>query len=173
MISTAHSSSSPSVKYSNLRVCERVCAPSGGDIEIECRHAENIKSLSNSMLNLVFSLRFRGDYEVVYRVDACVRRLKAEGSSESYWNFLPTSKSSVPDCLYLHPCAVSPLSAASLLPEMRYLWKTVNISIHSMLAEYVLAHVSVVSASFMAACKDSGASFWMLASVNLWGSISK
>lgn len=56
---------------------------------------------------------------------------------------------------------------------MRYLWKTVNISIHSMLAKYVLAHVSVVSAFFMAACKDSSSSFWMLASVNLWGSISK
>lgn len=47
-----------------------------------------------------------------------------------------------------------------------------NISIHSVLAEYVLAHVSVVSASFMAACEDSSRSLWMLASVDLWGSIS-
>lgn len=70
-------------------------------------------------------------------------------------------------------CCVSRLLAVSLLPEMRYLWKTVNISIHSMLAEYALAHVSVVSAFFMAACKDSSSSLWMLASVNLWGSISK
>lgn len=100
-------------------------------------------------------------------------RLKGKGTSESNGNSVPTSKSSGPDCLYLHPCAVSPLTAASLLPEMRYLWKTVNISIHSMLAEYVLAHVSVVPAFFMAACKDSSSSFWMLASVSLWGSISK
>lgn len=49
----------------------------------------------------------------------------------------PKKKSWGPDCLYLHRCAVSPLWAASLLPEMRYLWKTVNISIHSMLAECV------------------------------------
>lgn len=42
-----------------------------------------------------------------------------------------------------------------------------NISIHSMLTKYVLAHVSVVSAFFMAACKDSSSSLWMLASVNL------
>lgn len=48
-----------------------------------------------------------------------------------------------------------------------------NISIHSMLVKYVLAHVSLVSASFMAACEDSGSSLWTLSSVNLWGSIFK
>lgn len=71
------------------------------------------------------------------------------------------------------PRAVSPLQASSLLPEMRYLWKTVNISIHSMLVKYVLAHVSLVSVFFMAACEDSGSSLWTLSSVNLWGSIFK
>lgn len=48
-----------------------------------------------------------------------------------------------------------------------------NISIHSMLAKYALAHVSLVSAFFTAACEDSSSSLWMLASVNLWGSIFK
>lgn len=48
-----------------------------------------------------------------------------------------------------------------------------NISIHSMLEKYVLAHVSLVSLFFMAACEDSGSSLWTLSSVNLWGSVSK
>lgn len=42
-----------------------------------------------------------------------------------------------------------------------------------MLAKYALAHVSLVSAFFTAACEDSSSSLWMLASVNLWGSIFK
>lgn len=48
-----------------------------------------------------------------------------------------------------------------------------NISIPSMLAKYVLAHVSLVSGFFMAVCEDSGSSLWTLSSVNLWGSIFK
>lgn len=54
-IYAVHSSSSPSFKYSNLHVW----APSGGDIEIECQRAENIKSLSNSILNSALVLKQR------------------------------------------------------------------------------------------------------------------
>lgn len=44
-----------------------------------------------------------------------------------------------------------------------------NISMHSMLVEYVLAHVSLGSVFFMAACEDSGGPVWTRSSVNLWG----
>lgn len=48
-----------------------------------------------------------------------------------------------------------------------------NISIHSMLVKYVLAHVSLLALFFMAACEDSSSSAWTRSSANRWGSIFK
>lgn len=39
---------------------------------------------------------------------------------------------------------------------------------HSLLTEYILAHVWLVAVCFKAACKDSNTSPWMFASVNHW-----
>lgn len=144
----------------------------------------NVKSLSNLILNLVFfSFLFfspvisflKPCWNCVYHIDAGADQLKGKKRLLGVRQELSSHLEKLRPRLFISSplCCVSRLLAVSLLPEMRYLWKTVNISIHSMLAEYALAHVSVVSAFFMAACKDSSSSLWMLASVNLWGSISK
>lgn len=74
--------------------------------------------------------------------------------------------------LFISPPVLFLLCSSSLLlPEMRHLWKTVNISIHSMLEKYVLAHVSLLWLFFMAACEDSSSSAWTRSSANQWGSI--
>lgn len=144
----------------------------------------NVKSLSNLILNLVFfflSFFFACRFFFEAVLELCLSHWRWRGPTKGKKRLLGVRQELSSHLEKLRPrlfissplCCVSRLLAVSLLPEMRYLWKTVNISIHSMLAEYALAHVSVVSAFFMAACKDSSSSLWMLASVNLWGSISK
>lgn len=143
------SSSSSSVEYSS------VCAPSGGDIEVECQSGKKKKkdkSLSNSILS--WSSRCT-------LCLSCRHRLWLTSREELLpptRTFFPPWKGWGPDCLYLHPCTVSPLLVASLLSEMHYFWENSEYLHTHMLTECALAHVSLVSAFFMAASEDRSSS---------------